>query len=34
MTLYRIRTAMEGLSESEAVAVAEIVEKVVTFRKS
>lgn len=32
--LHRIQTAMEGLSEAEAVEVAEIVEKVVAFKKS
>ncbi len=32
--MHRIQTAMEGLSEAEAVQVAEIVEKVTALRKS
>ena len=32
--MHRIQTAMEGLSESDAVDVAEIVEKLIAFKKS
>lgn len=32
--MHRIQTALEGLSEAEAVEVAEIVEKLVAFKKS
>ena len=32
--MHRIQTAMEGLSEAEAVALAEVVEKAVAFRNS
>ena len=32
--MHRIQTAMEGLSEAEAVALAEVVEKAVAFKKS
>ena len=31
--MHRIQTAMEGLSESEAVDIAEIVEKLIAFKK-